>query len=326
MYIQPQPGVSLLLAFSSPSAAASTSAAPPQHNTLLILSPTRLAAVRTFAALEAGYTVVIGASPLDKWDEELVERRSNGQISTVDFSLGARADRVEWETWLDALPTSVKEACMLILLTDTMPTGDGRERRAHSSAVAFRSVANSKRYLVNVADGPSLSDFSWPVTHRFDLASSHSNPTSTNTSPTSPITTKSPLQLALYTNSSACRLASRLRREIVASLPPTIGSAVLAISELRASLSQPSEKGWSEAERENDEGVELSGVGLNKPVEQLSKEMGERLDKLDIDAERNSRAMRVTEEAERGLSPCRARALSNRRASQGAFSLGEGST
>lgn len=320
MYIQPQPGASLLLAFSSPSA--SSSAGPPQHNSLLILSPTRLAAVRTFAALEAGYSVVIGASPLDKWDEELVERRSNGQISTVDFSLGARADRVEWETWLDELPRSIKESCMLILLTDTMPTGDGRERRAHSSAVAFRSAANSKRYLVNVADGPSLSDFSWPVTHRFDLAPSQSSKSTT----TSPINTKSPLQLALYTNSSACRLASRLRREIVASLPPTIGSAVLAISELRASLSQPSEKGWSEAERENDEGVELSGVGLNKPVEQLSKEMGERLDKLDIDAERNSRAMRVTEEAERGLSPCRARALSNRRASLGAFSLGEGST
>lgn len=291
-YPTPQTGASLLLSFNSPLPSSS------KHHTLLVLAPTRISSLRTFAALEAGYKVLVGASPIDSWDPELALRRERGEVSTIDWNLAAEAGEDEWAAWFDNLSAEVKRTCMMVVLGDTMPragsAGSGAERRTFASAQAFAKVANERRYLVNVADAPTLSDFSFPVTHRFDLGN--------ETSPAIP--TKSPLQLALTTNSSACRLATRLRREIVASLPSNVGAAVLAVSQLRAELAaEAAGDSWSKGAGDSEE-VELSGVGFNRPVEQLTREKSERLE-------------RGLVEEEREASPCRARALGRRSESRG---------
>ena len=313
-FAAPQPGASLLLSFASP--IASSSSSPARHDTLLLLSPNRLSAVRAFAALEAGYSVVIGAAASDIWDEELQDRRERAEVGVVEFELGAKVDEAEWGAWLDALPGTLMDRCMLLVLNDTLPTllESTRARRTFASAQDFRAAASKRRYLVNVADAPALSDFSWPTTHRFDL-------TPSPLSPTAPA--KSPLQLAITTNSSACRLATRLRREVVATLPSSIGSAVLAISSLRTALASEAKagSGWSEgAIEEADVEIEVGGTSLNRPAEQLSRAQSDGLERAEVAGRQLTKA--DEEVVERGLSPCRVRALDRRRLSNGASSLG----
>lgn len=312
-YPQPQLGASLLLSFSAPS----TSLNPP---TVLLVSPNRISALRAFAALEAGFHVVVAASESDVWDPELESRRESGQVESLACELTHGATYDEWAHWLDSFAPGIKQSIHFIVLNDTVPGLDrvqgGRKRRTYVSALAFKKATAERRYLVNIADAPLLSDFSWPITHRFDLAS--------NAAPSQE--SKSPLQLALTTNSSACRLASRLRREIVSSLPQNIGSAVLAISTLRASLASPDydvpiaattiseeplsdaeEGAWPDSSSDADE-----DETLNKPVQQLTVVKGQELDRVGFGG-RSRRTQGHKDEADRALSPCRARQLSRSR-------------
>ena len=315
-----QLGSSLLLAFSSPP---SSSTSPP---TILLLSPNRISSLRAFVALEAGYHVVIGAATTDDWDPELAHRKDTNEITTIDWNLDAAATEEQWGDWLDQLPVTLRRNIRFIVLNDTVPaidriSGGTNKRRSYASATGFKRASADRRYLVNIADAPLLSDFSWPVTHRFDLETKESTLARA----------KSPLQIAINTNSSACRLASRLRREIVSSLPQNIGSAVLAISTLRNSLASPSldgtlktgtiteevegadqidEGAWPDSEPEGDE--EGEEETLNKPVEQLSVLKGQELDRVGFGG-RSRRAAGHKEEADRTLSPCGARQLSRSR-------------
>jgi uroporphyrin-III C-methyltransferase len=63
---------------------------------------------------------------------------------------------------------------------------------------------------------PDLCDFSFTSTHRFESSES-----------------KTPLQIGVTTNGQGCRLAGRIRREIVARLPPEAGAAVQTVGRLR---------------------------------------------------------------------------------------------
>lgn len=270
-YPAPQPGASLLLAFTP--AAPSTSTVRPQA--LLLLGPSRLSALRAFAALEAGYRVVIGAaappSPdnLHEWDPELAHRFALKQVETIPWTVEADAGAARWREWFDqAEGAGNLEGVRMVVLSDTIlapasASTASRPRRTLSSAQAFRAEAERRRFFVNVADCPGLSDFGWMIQHRFDLETP--GPPSTSTA----APRKSPLQLALTTNSSACRLATRLRREIVASLPKSAGAAVEAVGRLRDELKAQAQAGES-ADGEDDS-EETQGVGLNRPVEQLSR-------------------------------------------------------
>ena len=319
-YPTAQPGSSLLLAFSSP--VSSSTAAP----TILLLSPNRISTLRAFVALEAGYDVVIGAATTDVWDPELAHRKETKEIKSIEWNLDAGATEEQWADWLDALPVKLRRDIRFIALNDTVPaidriSGGTNRRRTYASASGFKRATADRRYLVNIADAPLLSDFSWPVTHRFDLETKESTLGQA----------KSPLQIAVNTNSSACRLASRLRREIVSNLPQNIGSAVLAISSLRNSLASPSfdgtlktgtiaeevegedqldEGAWPDSEPEGDE--EGEEETLNKPVQQLSVLKGQELDRVGFGG-RSRRAEGHEAEADRTLSPCGARQLSRSR-------------
>lgn len=293
---QPQSGASLLLSF-SPATFDSTEPSP----TVLLLGPTRLSALRTFAAIEAGYRVIVGGpspfpsssspptpsssqqSPSSSWDPELLHRLGSQEISSIPFELSNTASREEWSNWFDESSQAL-EGVTLIGLSDTLVSSK-TSRRTLNSAVAFRKEARRRRFVINIADRPELSDFSWMVSHRFDLVypSSTSQANTTNGTKEDERLSKSPLQLALTTNSSACRLATRLRREIVSSLPKSVGAAVLAVSELRKELKreQELEKDESNEIGEGDS-EETEGVGLNRPVEQLTREKSRLLEELAI--------------------------------------------
>lgn len=275
-YPAPQPGASLLLAFTP--AAPSTSSARPQ--TLLLLGPSRLSALRAFAALEAGYRVVVGAaappSPdnLHEWDPELAHRFALKQVETIEWSLEPDADQARWSEWFAAGERAGDlDGVRMVVLSDTIVSpassaASPRPRRTLASAKAFRAEAEKRRFTVNVADCPDLSDFGWMISHRFDLEP----PSPSSASSSAP--RKSPLQLALTTNSSACRLATRLRREIVASLPKSAGAAVEAVGRLREELKAQAQVQAGEAASAgdgDDDSEETQGVGLNRPVEQLTR-------------------------------------------------------
>lgn len=307
-----------------------------------------MTAIRSFAALEAGYDVVVGASTAidEMWDDELIFRRKAGQLEQVEWNLNEKADKHDWENWFNELGTPLRSQIMLIVLNDTQPFGgsapppvltqspttnsitspsaSGKKRRTFASAVAFQQVASEWNFLVNVADAPTLSDFTWPITHRFTLSPppAHSNNISglSSSSTTLSHNTKSPLQMALTTNSSVCRLTSRIKREIVAALPETIGSAVLAVANLRSDLIlradeasnaqeelEAEQQGWKDDEEDEEE-------ALNRPVQQLTSEQAEALDQLSLGGGGRSREKSEAEIVEeRTMSPCRARALSRSR-------------
>lgn len=77
------------------------------------------------------------------------------------------------------------------------------------------SFCKRNRIPVNVVDSSQLSSFS--------LLSSH---------------TDGPLQIGVTTNGRGCKLASRIRREIAASLPQNLGSACLRLGDVRRRINE----------------------------------------------------------------------------------------
>ncbi|BGP03424.1 Uroporphyrin-III C-methyltransferase [Rhodotorula toruloides ATCC 204091] len=272
----PEPGASLLLAFTP----ATPQPSSPRPQSLLLLGPTRLSALRAFAALESGYRVVVGApAPKtdERWDAELRFRLEQNEIERIDWPIAEEADAREdaWRDWFDgAERTGALDGVRMIVLSDTIVShsSSSARRRTLASARAFRAEAERRRFFVNVADCPDLSDFGWAVSHRFDLVP----PSAPSSDPTS--RRKSPLQLALTTNTSACRLATRLRREIVASLPKSAGAAVEAVGRLREELKAQVKAAEEDAQDGEDDSEETQGVGLNRPVEQLTRAKSQALD------------------------------------------------
>jgi len=260
-----QPGASLLLAFSAPAPS------PPSRafDTVLLLAPSRTNASRAHAALEAGYKVVVGSAASASWDPELATRRDQHQLTTVSWEVLPAATDVEWVAWFDQLPAEVTQRCMMIVLGDT--TAALPSRRTKASVLAFAAAAHARRFLVNVADYPTFSDFSWPTTHRFDLGPDRAEDLP-NARATAGVvnSTRSPLQIALTTNSSGCRLASRLKREMVSALPSNVGKAVAAVGQLRRDLT---------GQVEGDAVADETEGPLNRPVEQLTRDKSSQLEK-----------------------------------------------
>ncbi|KAK4046126.1 uroporphyrin-III C-methyltransferase [Microbotryomycetes sp. JL201] len=266
-----QSGASMLLGFSN-TPSSSTPKSTSRFSSMIVLAPTRISSLRAFTALEAGYKVYVGASETQSWDPELAWRKKQGQVNSIVWDVASDATKDIWDAWFDTLPRDFVTSCMMITLGDTMAVQNSTvSRRTYASAQAFVQAAHDRRFLVNVADAPQLSDFNWPTTHRFGLQTEGTRSTTTGL--------KSPLQIAVTTNSRACRLATRIRREIVAALPSNVGNAVLAVSRLRNQLlEQASDANAWEKAVESEE-VEISGTSLNRPVEQLTRERSAQLER-----------------------------------------------
>ncbi|KAI0354669.1 uroporphyrin-III C-methyltransferase [Trametes cingulata] len=208
----PVPGASLLLSFR------------PINKVVLIIGSNTVAAKRAFAALEAEANVVVLArGGIDAACEELRWRAQQGQLEFYDLdalpcsSAGASDD---WrdakaiDTFIFTRPTRVHLVCV----TDTVSSPNPAYRRTHASAKEIVRGCRHRGIPINVTDMPDLCDFSFMSTQRFADAES-GKPSS--------------LQVGVTTNGRGCRLAGRVRRDIIASLPKEVGSAVAKVGRLR---------------------------------------------------------------------------------------------
>ncbi|KAG6367608.1 hypothetical protein INS49_001801 [Diaporthe citri] len=131
---------------------------------------------------------------------------------------------------------------VFVTTTNAVSVGEGL------SAQLISAVCKRNRIPVNVVDNPSLCSFS--------ILSTHSD---------------GPLQIGVTTNGRGCRLASRIRREVAASLPPTLGTACAKLGEVRRRIQEEDHllhealNGGSLTAGEEEEGLEQT-ANFNKLV------------------------------------------------------------
>ena len=241
LFPTPQSGASLLLAFKLTS------------SSILIIGSSHVAAARAFAALEADSQVVIlGNKGLKAACPEIQHRASVGEITF--FDLDSLLNRhLSFTGVLDHVMDN-HPRITLACVTDTLLAGEGSSIRSFTSAREIYVACQKKRIPVNTTDIPDLCDYTFPATHRF--------PTSNNQR-------KSPLQVSITTNGQGCRLAGRLKRDIIAHLPPNVGQAVVTISKLRE-LAKDSDLQVSTNSPHSDFQDLINSPTPNLPVRQLS--------------------------------------------------------
>ncbi|KAJ3750669.1 uroporphyrin-III C-methyltransferase [Lentinula detonsa] len=237
----PHPGVSLLLSFSFSKPSCLNSQPAPFY----ILGSGPLAAQRAFAALEADASVVIlGKGGLENACEELRWRVNHRQVDWVDLdnamgyhniTLDAPKsdmddDALALDNYFSNLPSSVIPKFLCI--TDTLLST--ATRRSRASAISIYTLCHARNMSVNTTDYSDLCDFSFATTYRFP--DSLASPSSHSTFPsfTQVNTSGGALQIAVTTNGQGCRLASRIKREIVTRLPRNLGQAVGNVGRMRA--------------------------------------------------------------------------------------------
>lgn len=245
----PVRGASLLLAFR-----------PVQKN-FLIIGGNTLAASRAFAAMEAEAAVIVLAKGgHDGACEELRWRAKQGQLTLLDLDALPCSAAAPQDYWRDAKAIdsfifTQPDKVHFVSITDTVTSSNGF-RRTHDSAEYIQRLCGHRGIPVNVADMPDLCNFTFLSSHRF-LDSETGN--------------GSPLQVGLTTNGHGCRLAGRVRRDIVANLPKDVGRAVEKVGKLRA-LAKVSDGQADDAEEEQDLNDDGAPVTPNEPVPQRKAE------------------------------------------------------
>ncbi|KAI9858763.1 MAG: hypothetical protein M1824_004183 [Vezdaea acicularis] len=97
--------------------------------------------------------------------------------------------------------------------------------------VHISDLCRRLRIPVNVADAPNLCTFTLLSTY-----------------------TDGPLQIGITTSGKGCKLASRIRREVVSSLPPNLGQACEHLGKLRKRIWEEDHSSDLDAEAEEDSG------------------------------------------------------------------------
>ncbi|KAG0697733.1 uroporphyrin-III C-methyltransferase [Suillus ampliporus] len=231
-YPAPVGGASLLLTFKGP------------RSTILIIGGDALAASRAFVALEAGMQVMIltRGSVCD----ELKWRADQRQIKLTDWdtlpstSTSPLASAPDTKADAESLSAFLTENPFISLICITTHTTD---------TPALARICHAHNIPVNVTDLPALCDFSFAATHRFaDLSTGG----------------KSALQVGVTTNGEGCRLAGRVRREIVSVLPKEVAGAVRQVGKLRHLAKNTDDQ--IEGDGEGDEGEDSGVTTPNRPV------------------------------------------------------------
>lgn len=206
----PQGGASLLLSFRL------------QGQTLLVIGSGFLAAARAFAALEAdSHVIILAKGGLNAACEEVQWRVEHDQLKFVDWDSLPQATTSDVDALKSFLDTTA--GISLACITDTMISG---QRRSLDSAEQIYRLFKAHKIPVNTTDIPQLCDFTFTTAHRFE------NPETGQ---------QTPLQIGVTTNGQGCRLAGRLRREIVSKLPKEVGSAVEKVGQMRAQVKASAE-------------------------------------------------------------------------------------
>ena len=144
----------------------------------------------------------------------------------------------------------------------TTKNKDDGSMRLEQAALLTR-LCRERRIPINVADRPELCDFSFPASHRFGLQTCASSTIAPPLSSSS-AAHQSCLQISVTTNGKGCRLAGRIRREIVALLPRNVGDAVENIGLLRAL-----------AKEEGSAGVDADAIGAQGRLRSRSRRRSE---------------------------------------------------
>lgn len=176
------------------------------RKTVLVIGHNRLAASRTFAALDADCRVVVIGGGVDAACAEIRHRVTHQQVEYI----AATTD----QELVSAFRRSVGGGISIATVTDSAVD----DTRCAASIKMLVELARSLNIPINVTDKPEYCDYTFPTTHRFTQADGSA----------------SPLQLAVTTNSKGCRLASRIKRETISHLPTNIGSAVHNVGQLRS--------------------------------------------------------------------------------------------
>lgn len=215
--------------FPSPSGSASLLLSfTPRNRTILILGSQRLAASRAFLALDADARVVVASTSgggRESACDEIRSRVRNDEVEWVDLeepSAGQEDELAFWERTLQGMGSELALMCVTDTVLDASATmSPPAKRRSLRSLLAIRQACTTLRIPVNISDHPALSDFSFPSSHRFPL------------DPSSSSSEMSTLQVAVSTSGRGCRLATRIKREIVARLPRAVGGAVENVGRMR---------------------------------------------------------------------------------------------
>jgi uroporphyrin-III C-methyltransferase len=238
--------------------------------TAIVVGSNPLAASRAFSALEADSTVVVIAKGgLESACDELKWRAQQGQLIILDFASvpgtsaksDGDADAAALDVYLSRTP-----GIAFVIVTDTIL---GDDRRSYPSAAEIARVCRARNIPVNVTDIPDLCDFSFTSTHRFVDPDSGQ---------------QTSLQVGVTTNGRGCRLAGRVRRDIVTKLPKEIGGAVSKVGQLRDLARASDQKVVMTPEVCEDESISTP----NNPVPQRSSTSSE----SESDAERIKRRMK----------------------------------
>ncbi|KAL8899985.1 MAG: hypothetical protein Q9207_005918 [Kuettlingeria erythrocarpa] len=188
----------------------------------LVIGSNSIANARCLKSIEVGATPIVIASPEAEAHYALKERIEAGQVKWVrrDF------EDIDLTTLGRDEIDNVVDAAFVTL--------GGKELlsiRTHISTVCRRL-----RIPVNVLDAPNLSTFSLPSTH-----------------------SDGPLQIGITTSGKGCKLATRIRREVAALLPPNFGSAVERLGTIRRRI-------WEEDHRVQHLEDEDDDVAAQKPT------------------------------------------------------------
>ncbi|KAI1089495.1 uroporphyrin-III C-methyltransferase [Rostrohypoxylon terebratum] len=198
------------------------------------------------AAARCGQSLSAGASPILLVPE----------TAELHYALQKRIDdgEVKWikEAFRDEhLFTLGREEIDHVVDAVFVTSGPREPLSAHVSALCKRN-----RIPVNVVDAPQLCTFSLLSTH-----------------------VDGPLQIGITTNGRGCKLASRIRREVAASLPPNLGSACLRLGDVRRKI------------QEEDHLLHMAladGEDVDDSIDQLAS-FNKLVTEADIDAAKNRR-------------------------------------
>uniref|UniRef100_A0A0B7K007 precorrin-2 dehydrogenase n=1 Tax=Bionectria ochroleuca TaxID=29856 RepID=A0A0B7K007_BIOOC len=168
-------------------------------NTHLIIGTNPLAASRCTQSLNAGARPIIVAPTGVEVHYSLQKRIDDGEV------------KWQQKAFEDAdLFTLGREEVGNVVDGVFVTSGPHDPQSQHISEVCKRN-----RIPVNVVDAPQLCTFTLLSTH-----------------------TDGPLQIGITTNGRGCKLASRIRREIAASLPANLGAACARLGEVRRRVQQ----------------------------------------------------------------------------------------
>lgn len=199
----------------------------------LIVGSNPLAGARCSRAIE------VGAKPILIAPED----------STLHYGLVKRieAGEVKWlqRSFQDDDLTTLGRPEVDGVVDAVFVTAGGKQ----TSATQISNLCRRMRIPVNVADAPNLCSFT--------LLSTHSD---------------GPLQIGVTTSGKGCKLSSRIRREIAASLPPQLGDAVERLGALRRRIWEEDHAAELSQDLEAEEEDSGQTATFNKLVLEESKE------------------------------------------------------